>query len=96
VELREIAGDSVTLALRPGGEESNWLYVLRGRYGGVWTTDVIPGYYPFRAIPRARNGARLDRVTVQAVDRAGNLSTVRSVGVGPVQAEGADAGAGGR
>jgi uncharacterized lipoprotein YddW (UPF0748 family) len=96
VELRELAGDSVTLALRPGGDESNWLYVLRGRYGGAWSTDVIPGYYPFRSLPRERDGARLDRVIVQAVDRAGNLSTPRAVGVGPVQAEGGEAGGSGR
>lgn len=81
VELRETAADSVVLALRPGGAESNWLYVLRGRYGSRWSTDVVPGYYAFRALPRVSGGAQLDRIVVQAVDRVGNLSPERALDV---------------
>jgi uncharacterized lipoprotein YddW (UPF0748 family) len=91
VELRDSTiADSVVLALRPGGEESSWLYVVRGRYGARWSTDVIPGYYAFRSLPRTRDGAPLDRVVVQAVDRVGNLSASRTVGVPrtPVLGEG--------
>jgi uncharacterized lipoprotein YddW (UPF0748 family) len=83
VELADSAAvDSVVLALRPGGEESNWLYVIRGRYGARWSTEVVPGYYAFRALARARDGAALDRVVVQAVDRVGNLSAARALAIG--------------
>ena len=93
VERRDSTiADSVVLALRPGGEESNWLYVLRGRYGARWSTDVIPGYYAFRTLPRRRDGAELDRVVVQAVDRVGNLGAPTAVAVPPSPALGAGSG----
>jgi uncharacterized lipoprotein YddW (UPF0748 family) len=80
VALRDsTVADSVVLSLRPGGTESNWLYVLRGRYGSRWSSDVFPGYYAFRSLPRTRNGVPLDRVVVQAVDRVGNLSAARAL-----------------
>jgi uncharacterized lipoprotein YddW (UPF0748 family) len=82
VELREpAAGDSATIALRPGGAESNWLYVVRGRYGREWSTEIVPGYYAVYAVPRTRSGASLDRVVVQAVDRLGQLSAARALRV---------------
>ena len=90
VERRDSTiADSVVLALRPGGAESSWLYVVRGRYGAQWSTDVIPGYYAFRTLPRNRDGASLDRVVVQAVDRVGNLSPPAAVVVPPGTALGA-------
>ena len=83
VDVRDsTVADSVVLALRPGGTESNWLYLIRGRYGARWSSDVVPGYYAFRALPRTSEGATLDRVVVHAVDRVGNLSAPRALQVG--------------
>ena len=74
--------DSAVVALRPGGEESSWLYVIQARYGSAWSTEIVPGYYAFRAIARTRDGTALDRVVVRAVDRVGNLSAPRGLAVG--------------
>ncbi|HEX3534696.1 MAG TPA: family 10 glycosylhydrolase [Gemmatimonadaceae bacterium] len=73
-----VGTDAVTLAntisLQPQGTEPTWLWLVRTRVGGDWTTEVVPGLQRFYTLPRLAGGAYADAVSVSAVDRCGNES----------------------
>jgi uncharacterized lipoprotein YddW (UPF0748 family) len=60
------------LSWRAAGDEEAWLWVVRLRKAGQWTTEVVPGWQ----ISRARVGGvavgDADLAAVSAVDRVGN------------------------
>jgi hypothetical protein len=65
-------GASVELIVNwtAGGAEPVWLWVVQGRTGGVWTTDIVAGFQTGRVFLQSRP----EVFAVTAIDRCGNSS----------------------
>lgn len=59
----------------PTGREKVWLWVVRSRTDGAWTTVILPGTERRHRFTADATAAGPDLVVVSAVDRVGNEST---------------------
>ena len=82
--VRLVSGTAgrTTVAVDPAdGESRPWLWVVRARYGTLWTTDIVPGGRTQLVPPAPATRGAADEVIVSAVDRAGREGpTVRMAG----------------
>ncbi|MEO0856687.1 MAG: family 10 glycosylhydrolase [Bacteroidota bacterium] len=69
--------DGTMLTMLPGDDEPVWLWVVQQRHGATWDTDVLPAWQQSAYIGKGNECAA--EVAVQAVDRLGNASTIRSI-----------------
>ena len=67
--------DRPTVTMTPAPGETPWLWIIRARFDGEWTTDIVPG----RHTAHTFDAATPDLVTVAAVDRLGNEGRVAVV-----------------
>ncbi len=65
----------VELAPAPG-ESRPWWWVVRARYGELWTTDVVPGTRARMTVRAPATRGTPDEVLVSGVDRAGRQGPV--------------------
>jgi hypothetical protein len=72
---------AATLSLLPQGAEPTWLWVIRSRSSGQWTTDIVPGFTRTYTFPRSVGPNAIDAVVVTAVDRTANESAPVIVGL---------------
>ena len=82
---RDAGSGAVNLNLQPQGAEPTWLWVIRSRANGQWTTDIIPGFNRSYTFPRSVGPTVVDAVVVTAVDRTGNESAAVIVGLTPAR-----------
>jgi hypothetical protein len=69
---RDAAPGRAELELAPAsGESRPWQWVVRARYGALWTTDVVPGTRERTAAPAPATRGVPDEVLVFGLDRAG-------------------------
>jgi uncharacterized lipoprotein YddW (UPF0748 family) len=61
------------LRVAPGKGEAPWLWLVRTRRGGQWTTEVLPNAIRSHRLDATGSG-EVERIVVNAVDRVGNLS----------------------
>ena len=80
---RDAGSGAVNLSLQPQGAEPTWLWVIRSRANGQWTTDILPGFTRTYTFPRSVGPTAVDAVVVTAVDRTGNESAAVIIGVTP-------------
>ncbi|MFB3133947.1 MAG: glycoside hydrolase family 10 protein [Rhodothermales bacterium] len=74
-----------TLTMTPAQGETVWLWIVRARFGDVWTTDIVPGRQTTYTFEAPIASAVPDVVTVSVVDRLGNegpVGVVRRLGNG--------------
>jgi uncharacterized lipoprotein YddW (UPF0748 family) len=73
-----VARDSVTggfvAQLRPGNEQTVWLWAVRERRGSSWTTRVLPGWQSTHTLTYAPSERPPEELVVNAVDRSSNVS----------------------
>ncbi|MEL6612739.1 MAG: hypothetical protein AAFQ53_11640, partial [Bacteroidota bacterium] len=69
--------DGTMLTMLPGDNEPVWLWVVQQRHGTTWDTEVLPAWQQSVSIGKGNECAA--EVVVQAVDRLGNASTIRSI-----------------
>jgi uncharacterized lipoprotein YddW (UPF0748 family) len=69
---RDAAPGRAELELTPAsGESRPWQWVVRARYGALWTTEVVPGTRARTAAPAPATRGVPDEVLVFGLDRAG-------------------------
>ncbi len=69
---RDTIAGGVVVTMKPFAKESVWLWVVRARTAGLWSTSVLPGWQRLHTLTRDDSAAVPELVTVSAVDRVGN------------------------
>jgi hypothetical protein len=64
---RDAATGEYSLSLAPKAGEKAWLWTVRTKADGAWTTEVLPGWLKLHRLPFAH----VDEVYVTAVSRTG-------------------------
>ena len=62
---------ALRLRVTPAAGETPWLWAVRIRTTGTWAVEIVPGWQR-TIVVGSGEGGRPDRVSVSAVDRAGN------------------------
>lgn len=71
VKLKENE-NHLRISVEPGGDQTVRWWVIRWRYGGDWTIDVVPGPSRTYRLERPSTSTGPHLVSVSAVDRSGN------------------------
>jgi uncharacterized lipoprotein YddW (UPF0748 family) len=80
---RDAGSGALRLTLQPQGAEPTWLWVIRSRANGQWTTDIVPGFTRTYTFALSLGPSAVETVVVTAVDRTGNESAPVLIGVTP-------------
>jgi uncharacterized lipoprotein YddW (UPF0748 family) len=79
----DTASGRTTVKLSPVGTTPVRLWVVRARFGGAWTTSIVPGNVRDHSFAASDASARPDIVVVTAIGRTGNESKETRVRVEP-------------